>query len=185
MAPNDEVIEPQPPAKLSWGWMICGILLAAIAIGSLWLWQHRRPPVSGACTAGDLSLTLGRTEDTTHITYVRAVVTNKGDRTCTLSGYPVVSALNSAGENRVVGDAQRNDEYKERTVIIGPGEKAYARVGFPHEDGFEPEACLTEATTLRFYVPTGAITPGMEALNTRSTRTVCPGFSVSVLRSGA
>lgn len=185
MKPSDEVVPEPQPAKISWVWMVLAILLAVASVGALWMWQHRRPPVSGACNPGDVSLTLGRTDDKTGKTYVHAVLTNTSNRTCTLSGYPVVSALDNNGENRVTGDAQRDEQFKARTVIAGPGEQAHTVVAFPDTAGFSDGSCLKDATTLRLYLPAEAILPGMQSLNTRSTRSVCPGFSVTAIRAGA
>jgi hypothetical protein len=184
MAPSDEVIEPKP-AKISWIWIVLALVLAAASVGALWLWQHRRPPVSGACSPGDVMLSIGRTEDKTVTTYVHAVLTNISKRTCTLNGYPVVSVLDAKGTNYATGDAQRDEQVKPQTIIVGPGEQAYTVVAFPKPTGFPAGACLTEATTLRLYLPADAIVPGMTPLTTQSTRSACPGLSATALQAGS
>ena len=186
MTPSDEVTEPQPePVKISWVWIVLALVLAVVSVGALWMWQHRRPAVSGACNAGDVALSLGAPDKKAGKTYVHAVLTNTSNRTCTLSGYPVVSVLDSNGENHATGDAQRDEQIKPRTVIVGPGEKAHTVVAFPDFSTFPEGACLTEASTMRLYLPAEAIVPGMKSLNARSTYTACPGFTATAMRAGA
>ena len=55
------------------------------------------PPSPTACAAGDLTVTLGAPDGTAGSTFVPVIFTNSGSGACTLSGYPVVSLVDSSG----------------------------------------------------------------------------------------
>jgi hypothetical protein len=55
------------------------------------------PASPTACGAGDLTVTLGKADGTAGSTLVPVIFTNSGGRACTLSGYPVVSLVDSSG----------------------------------------------------------------------------------------
>src|SRR5688572_6521689 len=129
------------PKSLQWVWIVVAILFAATAMGALWWWKFAKPPVSGACKAGDMTLSIGSTQSADSTTFTRAVVTNKGNTTCTINGYPVASILDAKGENHSTSDAQQNDSYAATTIELAPREKAHAVLGFPDAENFDAGVC--------------------------------------------
>jgi flagellar basal body-associated protein FliL len=170
--------------KTPWLWIILAVLLAALALGVLWWWKFAKPPVSGACKAEDMSLSIGTSQTVDGMTYTRAVVTNNGSTSCTIEGHPVVSLLDKKGENHVTGDAMHNNSYPAEKVVLGPRDKAHAVLGLPEADSFRG-VCSDTMATLRLYLPVGEILPGIPSLSTPFEHKACPGFFVTVFRAGA
>lgn len=183
MAPQDEMT--QPAHKWSWVWIVLAVLLAAVTVGSLWWWKTTSQSPVAACNVKDLSLSIGAIEQSTNIRYAHAVLTNNGKTSCTLSGYPTVSALDKDGANYVVSTAQTDPFYPETMVTLSPKGQAYAAVGLPDASRFEADECTPETVSLRLYLPAAAITATSVSLSTPFAQKVCPGFSVTTIQPGA
>jgi hypothetical protein len=131
-----------------------------------------------AATGCDLKLsTLNNGGGTAGTFYQNIVLTNNGTSTCTLTGYPTVSLLNSAGTT--VGNATNSTTVTAKSISIAPGKAAYSAVGFPDSGNFSAGVC--KAATTISVTPPGQTT----ALTVATTRSYCPGFSVTALTSTA
>ena len=171
--------------KRSAVWIVLAVMLAVVSVGALWWWKTTGTvPVGGTCQPVDLTLSLGEPQTADDTEFIHAVLTNKGNASCTLNGYPVVSLLDKNGENFSYGDAQNNDFYAAESVTLTPRGQAHAVVGLPKASTFRAGDCSGTMATLRVYLP-GEITPATQALSVPLERQTCPGFSVTAIRPGA
>jgi hypothetical protein len=86
-------------------------------------------------------------------TYYQLEISNVSGRTCTLYGFPGVSALGGGG--RQLGSAAaRNVGYTESTVTLRPGQTAHVELQITDVGNFSRSACHpTTADALRVYAP--------------------------------
>ncbi len=183
MTPQDGTV--QPKHKLAWLWIVLAVMLAAVAVGTLWWWKVANQKPAATCNPKDLSLSMGETEQTTATNYIHAVVTNNSKTPCTVEGYPAVSALDSKGENHTISAAQPNPYLTHRVVTLEPRGKAYAAVGVPKAEQFPEGTCSDVTATLRLYLPNDALTPASVPLTADFAHKICPGFSVTVFIAGS
>ena len=126
-----------------------------------------------ACATKNLSLALvNNGGGTAGTTYLNAAVTNKGTATCTLTGYPTVTLLNSAGTSE--GKAINSATVASSAITLAAGKTAYAAIGFPTAGNFPTGTCNTATTTLSLTPPNTTT-----ALTVATTYAYCPGFSVT------
>jgi hypothetical protein len=120
--------------------------------------QQQLPPppstvASTDCKVADLSLRLGGGDAAAGTSYRALVFTNKGNRTCTMQGFPGISYVAGDDGHQVGPAAYRNGE-KGPVITLKPGDSAFADVGFVQIGNFDPEACKpTEVRGLRIYPP--------------------------------
>ena len=166
-------------------WLVFIIVIAGIALIG---WQvtnhyHRVPPaivkLAANCQTPELNLSIGPSNGTAGTIYVDAVFTNQGLRTCTLSGYPTISLVDS--HNAVLGImATHNTAFPVTTVTLHPGESAHAAMGFPEPGNFpNPSVCSAASVNLK-AVPPSVFT----YLETPLVRQSCPGFTVTAIQPG-
>lgn len=111
--------------------------------------------------------------------YYQLQLTNLSGRTCTLSGYPGVSAISLSG--RQIGrSATRESGAKARTVTLKSGQSAASTLRIVEAGNFPTSACKpTLAAGLRVYPP-----------NQKAAKTVpfpfeaCSGSGPAVLSVG-
>lgn len=127
----------------------------------------------GVCSNLTLSL-LDNGGGTAGTYYTNVVLTNAGNTTCTVTGFPKVSLLDAKGV--VLGTATNTTSVTATAISLAAGKAAYAAVGFPNADNFEAGKCSVAAKNLS-VTPPGATTPLLIA----TTYPYCPGFSVSAL----
>lgn len=86
-------------------------------------------------------------------TYYKLEFTNLSARTCTLRGYPGVSAIGASGR-QLGSPAGRNPAHTSRTVTIARGGSAVAVLQITDAHNFPPASCrLVTAAALRVYAP--------------------------------
>jgi len=86
-------------------------------------------------------------------TYYRLTLTNTSSATCTLFGYPGVSAVTSGGAQIGV-PARRNPQHASRLVVLPHGAKATAILQVVDTHNFPPALCHARtAAGLRVYPP--------------------------------
>lgn len=108
---------------------------------------------SGECQVEDLSLSLDHGEGTAGTYYHALIFTNKGNRECTMQGFPGVSYVTGDDGHQVGPAAERNGD-KLAPVTLAPGAKANVTVGFRDIDAFDTAVCQPTATRgLRVYPP--------------------------------
>jgi hypothetical protein len=102
---------------------------AALAVGL------RTPP--GSAAAGS--------------TYHEIEFTNNGRTTCSLTGFPGVSALSSGKQ---LGSSARGDGESRRTFALAPGATAHSQLRVTDVENYPPSRCArSQATELRIYPP--------------------------------
>jgi hypothetical protein len=108
---------------------------------------------SAECKVADLKLSLGGGDSAAGTTYRSLVFTNKGNRTCTIQGFPGVSYV-AGDDGHQVGPAAYRVGKKGPAVTLKPGASAYADVGFVQVRNYDPAVCKpTEVRGLRVYPP--------------------------------
>ena len=84
-------------------------------------------------------------------TYMPIEFTNTGTTTCTLDGYPGVSARST---QQLGSPAGRNSQVASRTVTLARGASAHAVLQITDVGNYPPATCApATATTLRVYPP--------------------------------
>lgn len=105
------------------------------------------------CTSADLDATLGQGEGAAGSSYYPLIFTNKGDRTCTLEGFPGVSYVTGDSGKQVGGSASWQGE-KGPVVTLAPGDKATAQLQEVNVMNFPESVCQPVSTRgLRVYPP--------------------------------
>lgn len=130
------------------------------------------------CTSAGMRLTLGRGDAGAGNIHYSLVFTNTSGKSCTLSGYPGVSAL--AGDGQQIGAPATREGGAGSAVRLAPGARAYSVVHTLNEgiDG----GCRDKGALLRAYPP-----GSREAMTTRSEglRVCGDTFTITTLKSGA
>lgn len=162
-------------------WIVLIIVLVGLALAAYWVWhKHHRPMMASACASANLSLGMGTAEGTAGTIYKHAVVTNNGNKSCMLTGYPAAFLVNSSG--MVLGSgAEANPLYAPAMVTLAAGGgKAHTVLGFPEAGNFNPGICSAAAAQLKLYLPGST-----EFVQTAETDQSCPGFSATAFQAGA
>jgi hypothetical protein len=130
------------------------VLLPAVALASP---GSRAAPAAAAaahrCYAGELTVWLGSPGNgTAGATYYDLEISNTSRATCTLFGYPGVSADNGG---RQLGRAAGRDHSRPSTLVtLRPGGTAHAFLEITDVGNYSPSACKpVNAQLLRVYAP--------------------------------
>lgn len=130
------------------------------------------------CSTEQLRLSLGRKDVGAGNVYMPLVLTNKSTGTCTLTGFPGVSLLDSAGT--AIGDPATRRGASRSTVSLPPGASASAMLHTLNE-GTSDTPCRSAPARIRAYPPDSFTSMTVPA---RSFR-VCGGvFEVESVHSG-
>lgn len=124
------------------------LLSAATAVGAA-----AAPTAATACKTSDLVVWLGGTGNAAAgSTYVTLEFTNQSGHTCTLTGYPGVSALDLRGHT--LGSPGARDPSTARVVRLANGATARAALRIVVAGNFPPAVCRRRAAAaLRVYPP--------------------------------
>ena len=93
----------------------------------------RRPPGNG-CATSALKVSLGKANHTAGTTFYPLKFVNKSKSSCTLRGYPGVSAVGKKGKQ--IGNAAKRIPSKYRTVTLAPGKQQSSSVGIVETGNF-------------------------------------------------
>ncbi|HXF03244.1 MAG TPA: DUF4232 domain-containing protein, partial [Arthrobacter sp.] len=107
-----------------------------------------------SCSAGQLAASI-ETEPgggAAGSVYRTLVVTNTGDSSCTLAGYPGVSYVDAKGK-QVGAPADRDSEAKTVTVTVAPGGTAAAQLRQTNAQNYGDECGLTDVAGVKIYPP--------------------------------
>ncbi|MEU1806162.1 DUF4232 domain-containing protein [Streptomyces sp. NPDC019937] len=130
------------------------------------------------CPTDRLGLSLGREDVGAGNVHMPLVLTNKSTATCTLTGFPGVSLLDSAGS--AIGDPASRRGGSRSTVSLPPGGSASAMLHTLNE-GTADKPCWRTPARIRAYPPDSYTSMTVPA---RSFR-VCGGvFEVESIHSG-
>jgi hypothetical protein len=108
----------------TWGTAVVAIILAAAGLLVVGPAQAARLP---GCVASELHLVRGSSEAATGHRYDRFRITNVGERTCRLYGYPTFRFRNAAGDR--IGYASVPAGVPAHVVRLAPGDHTRITVG--------------------------------------------------------
>jgi hypothetical protein len=104
------------------------------------------------CATSALKVSLGPANGTAGTTFYPLRFVNKGTTTCTLRGYPGVSAVTSSGEQ--IGKSASRISSKFATVALAPGKQQSSSVGIVDTGNFSPATCKpVTAAGLKIFPP--------------------------------
>ena len=137
-----------------------------------------RPGTRRICSTEQLGLSLGRKDVGAGNVYLPLVLTNKSTASCTLTGYPGVSLLDSAGS--AIGDPATRRGASRSPVSLPPGGSASAVLHTLNE-GTTDTPCRRTPARIRAYPPDSFTSMTVPAHSFR----VCGGvFEVESVHSG-
>ncbi|EFL20930.1 putative lipoprotein [Streptomyces himastatinicus ATCC 53653] len=137
-----------------------------------------RPGARRVCSTEQLRLSLGRKDVGAGNVYMPLVLTNKSTGTCTLTGFPGVSLLDSAGS--AIGDPATRRGASRSAVSLAPGASASAMLHTLNE-GTSDTPCRRAPARIRAYPPDSFSSMTVPAGSFR----VCGGvFEVESVHSG-
>lgn len=109
--------------------------------------------VAARCSTSALTLRLRAAGAAAGSTYYRLALTNRSSATCSLFGYPGVSAVRAGGA-QLGSPARRNPQHPARLVVLRQGATAVAIVQVVDVHNFPPAVCRARrAAGLRIYPP--------------------------------
>ena len=105
-----------------------------------------------SCMTSALKVSLGPPNATAGTTFYPLKFVNKSKTSCTLGGYPGVSAVTSSGKQ--IGNAAKRIQSKFRTVTLAPGKQQSASVGIVDAGNFPTASCKpVTAAGLKVFPP--------------------------------
>jgi hypothetical protein len=115
-------------------------------------WSKAKGGPVADCLTRNLKVSLGAANGTAGTTFYPLQFLNAGKTTCTLRGYPGVSAVTSSGQQ--IGGAASHVSSKFTTVTLAPGKQASASIGVVDTGNFSPATCApVTAAGLKIFPP--------------------------------
>lgn len=128
-----------------------------------------------SCATSALKVTLGPPNATAGTTFYPLKFVNKSKTTCTLRGYPGVSAVTSAG--RQIGNSAKRIHASFRTVTLAPGKQQSASVGIIDTGNYRRSACKpVTAAGLKVFPPNART-----AVTVKKRFSTCSSKTISTL----
>lgn len=131
------------------------ILLPTVALASSAGSETASAPATGRCSEGHLTDWIGVPGNATAgSNYYELEISDTASTTCTLYGYPGVSAIGSGGV-RLGSAAGRNSGYATtKTITLHKGETAHVVLQITDVENFPPSECGAKtADALQVYAP--------------------------------
>ncbi len=127
-----------------------------------------------------LVLSKGTSEGTAGSTYWHIIITNNGDASCKLSGYPKVVV----NDTKIALTAKKNTVYTDANVTLAPkGGKAYVLVALPDPGNVDKtKTKCTDASMSNLFMTMPGETA---AIATQFRSTACQGFTASAIHPGS
>jgi len=122
-----------------------------------------------ACSPGDLTAAIGNQEGAMGSAFLDVIVTNVVTRSCTLSGYPVVTLLDAGGQE--FGDPAALPDVEPTAIELAPG--GIGRFTLHTTNGPIGGPCLADAAALRVV-----LTPDTAPIDITTTYQACGGFDI-------
>lgn len=136
-------------------------------------------PGIARCKTANLSLAVNPAGGAAGTHFISIVLTNAGNGSCIISGYPGVSLIDANG-NQVGEPAERNAAIPSTVIELAPGQSAHALAGLPNYQNFPGGKCSGPAKGIKIFPPEET-----DALTVSFDDYACPGFSVRVFEPGA
>jgi hypothetical protein len=129
------------------------VLVPAVAMAASGSVAAPQTTVASRCLAGQLTAWVGVPGNgTAGSTYFELEISNVSRSTCTLYGYPGVSALR--GSTQLGRAAGRDPSHHDTLVTLGPGATSHVILQITDVGVYSPATCRPEqATSLRVYAP--------------------------------
>ena len=115
------------------------------------------PAAISKCSAGNLAVWVNADSDngTAGTTFFTLDYTNTGRSTCSLDGYPGVSATTLTGA-QIGRAATRNNSTPARVINLAPGATAHSNLGY-HDILIEPSCKERTASFLKVFAPNDTV----------------------------
>jgi hypothetical protein len=115
-------------------------------------WNKATGPTTTACATSALTISLGPANGTAGTTFYPLKFVNKSKASCTLTGYPGVSAVTSSGKQ--IGNPAQRVSSKFKTVTLAPGKQQSSSIGIVDTGNFSPSSCApVTAAGLKIFPP--------------------------------
>jgi hypothetical protein len=115
-------------------------------------WSNAKGSPVTSCATSALKVSLGPANATAGTTFYPLKFVNTSKTSCTLTGYPGVSAVTSSGKQ--IGNSASRSGGKFRTVTVAPGKQQSASVGIVDTGNFSASGCKpVTAAGLRIIPP--------------------------------
>ena len=106
------------------------------------------------CHTSDISASLEAESGAAGSRYLALTLTNQSDHSCTLYGYPGVSAVGGNDGHQIGKPADKDRNAPASLVSVTPGEAATVTVKKAQTGNYSPESCKPQrARGLRVYPP--------------------------------
>jgi hypothetical protein len=141
-------------------------------------WSKAKGNPVKSCLTRDLKVSLGPANGTAGTTFYPLQFLNAGKTSCTLRGYPGVSAVTSSGKQIGAPASQNNAKFQ--TVTLAPGKQKSASVGIVETGNFDPSDCApVTAAGLKIFPPNQS-----KSVTIKKTFSTCSSTTTSSLQVG-
>ncbi len=138
------------------------------------------PTAGAACTADQLSITLGQPEGAAGSSVVPLAFANTGSANCTLQGFPQVAFVGDDNGTQLGAAAVPDDSTPVTSIDLAPGAVAAAQLTIELAENFE-NCTVSSANGFRVFPPNSA---GAVFVPT-TAYSACTNTDVSLLKIGA
>jgi hypothetical protein len=115
-------------------------------------WSKAKAPTTTSCATSALKVSLGPANGTAGTTFYPLKFVNKSNTSCTLRGYPGVSAVTSSGKQ--IGNPASPVNSTFRTVTLAPGKQQSSSIGIVDTGNFSASTCApVTAAGLKIFPP--------------------------------
>ena len=133
------------------------------------------------CATASLKVSLGPANGTAGTTFYPLKFVNQSKTTCTLRGYPPVSAVTSSGTQ--IGNAASRVTSKFGTVALAPGTTHTASIGILETGNFSPSRCApVTAAGLKVVPPTAVKSVTIKKRFSTCSSTTTTSLRVTAIR---
>jgi len=170
--------------------LIFGLVLVAV-LGYLVWFQNSSPDTADnaapsvkttasatSCQTSNLTATLTNGTGTAGTYYYTLTLTNKGTTSCTVTGSPTITALDTDG--KTVGTTTPA-AHTATAITIAAGAKAYSSIGFPNNGNFDSGVCKA-MKSLVIYPPSqtdGLTIANIDSYNSTFTGMYCQALTIT------
>jgi Protein of unknown function (DUF4232) len=102
-------------------------------------WNKATGPTTSSCATSALKISLGPANGTAGTIFYPLKFVNTSKTSCTLTGYPGVSAVTSSGKQ--IGNSASRSGGKFRTVTLAPGKQQSSSIGIVDTSNFSASTC--------------------------------------------
>ena len=142
-------------------------------------WSKASVPQLRGCSTSALKVSLGQANGSAGTTYYPLQFTNTSKTTCTLRGYPGVSAVTGSGQQ--IGNPASRIQSSFATVALAPGTRQSAFLGIVETGNFSPSVCApVMAAALKVFPPNSG-----KSLTIKKSFSTCSSTTTTSLRIAA